>query len=527
MKRTLPENFEKNDDNKRTKTIFKLVKSGDCEGVKSLLDAGADVNDTADNTKKTLLSLACKHLNIEMIELLLDRGADVNQKDSRKNMQWNNTPVAEAVRGYMRGTPGYFEPKLMCLASKAMNLIKLNNILVLLKQHGANFDVEPDVVEESPLLSAVDQCDLELVNLLLDLGAGPNVRLDYDDENEFSCGADTLYALMKLLLEKGADPTIDYNIGLGALHLCLAKLENEGVDYDSIYALMKLLLEKGADPNLQQAHGLTPLNLFMHIRPRNKDNIHQFCTLLFEYKADPHIADNIGNIPLRYALQFEVHREIIEMLFGKLDKDSINLQNNNEETLLHCCAGMPRTHKYIKPLLTKGADPNIKDSEFAGYNPFELYMNERSSVKDQYWNDQAQIEFAVITNSFIIRGATWNVMVSLGVRDLAELENIISETDQLRAIKEMARYVCIFKCISKCGLNLLPIELQLMVAGYCYFSETNEIFKICMKQFQQADITISEQAENAYRESCLLPSFVQQNCKPLSTALSTAIFREL
>ena len=130
--------------------------------------------------------------------------------------------------------------------------------------------------------------------------------------------------IVKLLLDKGADPNIKDYQGNPLLHISLSQ---QKVDLN----IIRHLLDKGADPNIKDLRGYTPLYLAL-MSPHVDLKI---IRLLLDNDADPNIKNFEGNCLLHMALI------------------SKNVDFNR-----------------IRLLLDKGADPNIKDSK--GYPP--LYV---------------------------------------------------------------------------------------------------------------------------------------------------------
>lgn len=61
--------------------LYRCVRRNNIEGVRSLLNAGADLN-TADEDGGTPLHVACTYGRVEIIHLLLERGADPEARNS-------------------------------------------------------------------------------------------------------------------------------------------------------------------------------------------------------------------------------------------------------------------------------------------------------------------------------------------------------------------------------------------------------------------------------------------------------------
>jgi uncharacterized protein len=204
----------------------------------------------------TPLLFAARDGNLETVKALLDEGADVNQTSE---FGWTALLVATHNRFYRLG--------------------------VMLLERGAN----PNLANEggwNPLYIATDNRNIEggdyptrrpdmdhldYIKRLLEAGADPNLRMRSSTETRtvfthqwlFEEGATPFLraaqsgdvVLMKLLLEKGADPAMSTDHKVTPLMVASGIGWVEGVTYEwspeTTYEAVKLLLDLGADVNAQ------------------------------------------------------------------------------------------------------------------------------------------------------------------------------------------------------------------------------------------------------------------------------------
>jgi ankyrin repeat protein len=211
------------------------------------------------------LAFAARGNDLESAKVLLAAGADVNQVT---NYGWSPLLIATQNRYYQ-------------LASYLLD-------------HGAN----PNLANKggwAPLYLAVDNRNieggdypvrkpdmdtLEFITKLLDKGANVNWRVQestwfrtvFTSQWVHEDGATAFWraaqssdlAVMKLLLDRGADPNIATNVGVTPLQVAAGIGWVEGITYEWSKAAnietIKMLLKLGADPNAQAQTGRTALH---------------------------------------------------------------------------------------------------------------------------------------------------------------------------------------------------------------------------------------------------------------------------
>ncbi|MDQ2731060.1 MAG: ankyrin repeat domain-containing protein [Armatimonadota bacterium] len=82
------------------KDIIKAAKAGDCARIRDLIAEDASLLQVRDTDDSTLLHYAVWRGHPELVNLLLDMGADVNATSN--NTHWGNTPLHAAAHGNQR-----------------------------------------------------------------------------------------------------------------------------------------------------------------------------------------------------------------------------------------------------------------------------------------------------------------------------------------------------------------------------------------------------------------------------------------
>jgi ankyrin repeat protein len=245
------------------------AREGDIETARAMLDAGVDINyGDVDNT--TALVVAIMNKQYTFAKFLIDRGADVNVVDAGgrtalyaivdiRNEDWSTLPNRTTT-----------DP------------LPTLEIVKALLDRGAKVDVPLN--RPLPGRSGMDFGDTAL-----GAGATPLMRAARAGDA----------AVMRLLLEKGADPKLTTREGNNALMFAAGMgyrdKNTRGTESDALEAL-KVAMAAGLDINQANARGETPLH---GAATRGADTIVQF---LVEKGANLNALSKQGYTPLDVAL---------------------------------------------------------------------------------------------------------------------------------------------------------------------------------------------------------------------------------
>lgn len=227
--------------------------------VQALVDAGADVNrrctlrgnflweenrgpDTV--CEEPVLFYAVASEDAEYVKLFLERGADPDAEE-----KWSDGSCCSALArcGELDGMPDY-EDIPQALVDAGANI----NFVIRSAVHSENGGGSgANLIREEPLMfRAVRDENIDLMNILLDAGADPNMEHTDDSGTRESLLAyavrnDTMLAVIEILLNAGADANYVIRTQEGdrpVLCYALGARQRNMVPY---------LLRRGADPNAE------------------------------------------------------------------------------------------------------------------------------------------------------------------------------------------------------------------------------------------------------------------------------------
>ncbi|KAK6054962.1 ankyrin repeat protein [Cooperia oncophora] len=185
--------------------------------VKILLENGAQVNATTDETMETALTVAACGGFTEVLDVLVKNGGDLGLG--------TNTPLMEAAQEGHASTVNYIlatvkpedrSVKFRQQMDQALSLASENghfDVLQVLYSNGADLNFDYD--GRTALMKAAKNGFLEIVEFLVAKGADVNYRSSNGDATALSLACSAGHKdIVKLLLKCGADPNIELKDGV-------------------------------------------------------------------------------------------------------------------------------------------------------------------------------------------------------------------------------------------------------------------------------------------------------------------------
>jgi len=163
------------------------------------------------------------------------------------------------------------------------------------------------------------------------------------------------------LLKNGINPNFNYN---GRMPLVVA-CRRENID------MLKLLIDKGADPNMSDDIGITALNI------SSSHGYIESVKYLLEVGANPNISDDCGYSPLINS-SLNNNDDIIEILINA--GADINSINNRHETAL-MTAIMYNRLEIVKKLIKYGPKPFIKNNFGKNAHKIAKYFGNKQMIE--------------------------------------------------------------------------------------------------------------------------------------------------
>jgi ankyrin repeat protein len=203
--------------------IFEVVKKGDLEQVKAILEKNPELVDARGENDRTPLMQAALSRQYAVFRFLVEKGADVN----------------------LRNKGGYCPLHVVAIRGE-------RELVDLIISKGAEINSNKNVGGTTPLDFAVSRGHKDIVALLIAKGAQLNLKDKRGNTPLLRAMSEGHQDIIKLLLTKGA-PVNDKD-SMGSTPLLLAALDGQK-------DLVELLISKGANVNAKNSYGGTPVSV--------------------------------------------------------------------------------------------------------------------------------------------------------------------------------------------------------------------------------------------------------------------------
>jgi ankyrin repeat protein len=287
--------------NQLNSLLTQEVQRKDFEGMKNLVNQGADVNTLIWNEWPCLHRLALFGLE-DAFTFFLERGADPNPPTVKimKPLYWAAGDGHESICSLLLDNEDETRQFLkaadyQAAFNQAMEKGSLDIVKMIWKRREVTLSAK-NQYDYTPLQNAANKGHVEIVKFLIDQGA---LREDHEqgDHALILAASEGHFDVIKLLCSEGkVDPNAQYGSDKRTALYCVAGLTDKKGREEKREEMAKFLLDKGADPN----------------RFENQGPLHQAAThdhanmirLLLEHGADPMKGSN-NYSPLHVAIHYE------------------------------------------------------------------------------------------------------------------------------------------------------------------------------------------------------------------------------
>jgi RNA polymerase sigma factor (sigma-70 family) len=353
--------------------IAAAIRERDLAKVQSLLDADAALVHAPDEHTNQPIHWAVMTRQLDMVDELLVRGADINAQrgDGARPLQlingdynyrgwrdvpkdWATTPREVLVHLQVRGA--YVDICTACYIGALERVRELLSQDSLLANRPSDY-VTYYACSGTPLRNAAAAGHLEIVKLLLELGADPNLPEEHIAPHGhalYSAVYNGHYEVAKFLLEKGAYPNPVVESSADALSMALGRSDQKMIELLCSYGAARSVELLAYYGDVQTAAAIFAVNPALADDPEALGyaaNHESFVRLILRYQPD---------LPKRRSIGGKT-REITELLFQH-GMDA-NKPNWLRITPLHYFAESGDVEN-AAIFIEHGADINAREEEF-------------------------------------------------------------------------------------------------------------------------------------------------------------------
>ncbi len=230
----------------------------------------------------------------------------------------------------------------------------------------ATDSLDENGIGDTLLQRAVACEDIPLIKLLLEKGADPHIpSICYPSGTPGHAAIDKEnLEILRLLLDHGMDPDACSYYKKSLLHYAIDKLRHQNAKL--AYQMAELLLERGADPNLRQYGEDSPMTCLLNPHQRDSGEAElRLIKLLISYGAKDKVLHNRAE-----AFDAEIVLGLLEWGYDP------NITDASGNTALHATAmsrlGGTGRNMYMEHMLAYGGDINKKNAQ--GWTPLHCAL---------------------------------------------------------------------------------------------------------------------------------------------------------
>jgi len=403
--------------NRQAKTGDQFTTEEQAEIDKFIAEHGSDVK-AVDEKGRTLLYKAVGASGSEaVVKYLVSQGADVHIKGKHTLLFYTRNPetirflVAQGVdvnAVVMEGAEEFNYYTVLHNVISEKNL----EIAELLVELGADVNA-CNGVDDPPLITAAKENDIDIVKFLVSKGANVHSRDSGNNVPLHYAASSGNIELARFLISKGVDVDAKNNFRYTPLHWAAGKNKNvafieflvsQGADVHAKSDIgdtpliraargnnmeaARFLVSQGADVNAKNSsNGETALRLVLW----NKD----FVQFLLSEGADVTVVDRDGNTLLHLLADEASRPRDLAGIYGEMQNGDfafakfliskgvdVNAKNKNGRTPLHSAAVWGTRIEVIRFLISEGADVNAKDKD--GKTPLDLAKDMKREAVIEY-----------------------------------------------------------------------------------------------------------------------------------------------
>ena len=357
-----------------SKGFVALMYAKEKEVAEKLIELGADYNHIHPQSEKNVLYYA---KSFDVAKLLVDRGVDVYScfEDAVRYNDKDLVLWLIKLGADINGKTGYGMPYIHLMAERA-NVDMFKEVFPYITDINAKDQYGQTCLMKAVMGFPFDEKErVELAEFLIDKGI--DVNAVNDDGRSVLFYLDNNVRVLQKAIEKGVDINLCDNNGDNVLNYVLYR-----GSYWGRKQFVECLVENGANFNKKNQQGTSPI-----IEVMGKKDLYEAALKMVLSGADVDVRTDDNWTPLMLALKscssYNKNEDEDKVILALIEKtNDINAVNNEGESAFSICL-RENLHRFMEPLISKGAIISEKDMDHMGYRVYEQVkkIQERCQLK--------------------------------------------------------------------------------------------------------------------------------------------------